>query len=159
MSDYDQRPGEVALSFDPAKTANDASVVFIGKVLSPWKTRRDCPKNIAQARLRDQEAVLELDECWRDGLRGLEGFTHVIVLYWMQEARRNLIVQKPHHRPEPTGVFSLRSPARPNPIAIATSRVIRIDQNTGRITIDAIDCVNGTPLLDIKPWIKAVDAL
>ncbi len=159
MSDYDQRPGETALPFDPAETADDARVVFIGKVISPWKTRQECPKNIAQARLREQVAILELDEPWREGLRGLERFSHVIVLYWMQEAQRNLIVQKPHHRPEPTGVFSLRSPARPNPIAIATSRIIEINQSAGRITIDAIDCLDGTPLLDIKPWIEAVDAL
>jgi len=50
MSDYDQRPGETALPFDPAETADDARVVFIGKINSPWKTRQDCPKNIAQAR-------------------------------------------------------------------------------------------------------------
>jgi len=158
MSENDKRPGETILAFDPAQTADDAHVVFIGKIISPWKTRTECPKNIAQARLREQTAVLELDSPWRPGLAGLEKFSHIIVLYWMQEARRDLIVQKPHHRPAPTGVFSLRSPARPNPIAIATVRLIEINQSTGRITIDAIDCLNGTPIVDIKPWFEAVDA-
>lgn len=159
MSNYDQRSGEIALDFDPAKTANDANVVFIGKISSPWETRAQCPRNIAQARLRNEPAALELDAPWRPGLSGLEEHSHILVLYWMQQARRDLIVQCPRHRIEPTGVFSLRSPARPNPIAIATVRIIDLDQNTGRITIDAIDCLNNTPLVDIKPWIATVDAL
>ena len=159
MSEYDRRPGETALAFNPAQTADDARVIFIGQIKSPWKTRADCPKNISQARLRDKTAVLKLDAPWRPGLSGLENFSHIIVLYWMQEARRDLIVQKPHHRPAPTGVFSLRSPARPNPIAIATVRLVEMNQSTGEITIDAIDCLDGTPIVDIKPWIEAVDAL
>ncbi len=158
MSDNQQRPGEIALPFDPAKTADDGRVVFIGKIRSAWKTREECPKNIAQARERGQTATIELDEVWRAGLLGLNKFSHAIVLYWMQKAPRNLIVLTPRHTPEPTGVFSLRAPARPNPIAIATVRVLNVDQAAGRIIIDAIDCLDGTPLLDIKPWYETVDS-
>lgn len=158
MSSFEQRPGEIALPFDPAETADDAAVVFIGRIRSPWPSRADCPKNIARARERGQTATLEIDAAWRDGLAGLEEVDHVIVLYWMHDARRDLIVQKPRHRPEATGVFALRSPVRPNPIALAAVRVIAIDQAAGRITIDAIDCIDGTPLVDIKPWIATVDS-
>ncbi len=157
MSKYDKRTNETALDFDPAQTADDASVIFIGKINSPWKTRAQCPKNIAQAREREQIATLEISKPWRLGLNGLDRSSHLILLYWMQEARRDLIVQQPHHRPEPTGVFSLRSPARPNPIAISTVRLIEFNQDTGIVTIDAIDCLDGTPLLDIKPWFETVD--
>lgn len=157
MSDYDKRAGETALAFDPAQTADDASIVFIGKISSPWETRADCPKNIARARERQQTATLEIAQPYRAGLSGLKAGSHIIVLYWMHDAHRNLIVQKPHHRPEPTGVFALRSPARPNPIALSTVRIVEIDHTTGSITIDAIDCLNGTALVDIKPWIEAVD--
>jgi tRNA (adenine37-N6)-methyltransferase len=157
MSDYDKRTNEIALDFDPAQTADDASVVFIGKIKSPWKTREECPKNIAQARLREQVATLEVDPPWRLGLDGVDRYSHLILLYWMQEARRDLIVLKPRHRPDPTGVFSLRSPARPNPIAISTVRLIEANPNTGILTIDAIDCLNGTPLVDIKPWFESID--
>lgn len=159
MSNYDKREGETALPFDPAQTADDASIVFIGKISSPWKSRADCPKNIARARERNQTATLEFAEPYRAGLTGLETGSHIIVLYWMNEAKRNLILQKPRHRPEPTGVYALRSPARPNPIALSTVRIIDIDQATGSITIDAIDCVDGTPLVDIKPWIGTVDGV
>jgi len=157
MPKYDKRPGEIALDFDPAQTAGDGNVVFIGKIKSPWKTRAECPKNIAQARLRNQIATLEVDPPWRPGLDGVERYSHLILLYWMQEARRDLIVLKPRHRPEPTGVFSLRAPARPNPIAISTVALIEVNQDTGKLIIDAIDCLDGTPLLDIKPWLETVD--
>jgi tRNA-Thr(GGU) m(6)t(6)A37 methyltransferase TsaA len=157
MGDNDQRPGEIRLPFDPAETAGDAKVVFIGRVRSPWRTRAECPKNLRQARERNRPAVLEFDEPWRPGLSGLESLTHAIVLYWMHEARRDLIVQCPRHRPSATGVFALRSPARPNPIAMSIVRLLKIDAPAGEITIDAIDCLDGTPLIDIKPWLESVD--
>ena len=157
MSDTEQRTGEVALPFDPTETADDASVIFIGNIRSSWKTRAECPKNMAQARERGRAATIEIDKACRPGLNGLKKFSHAIVIYWMQEARRDLIVLKPNHKPDPTGVFALRSPVRPNPIAIATVRIVDVDQAAGRITIDAIDCLDCTPLLDIKPWFETLD--
>jgi len=159
MTDFDHRPGEIALSFDPAETAADASVVFIGRIRSPWKTRSECPKNLREARERGQGATVEVDGPWRPGLAGLDAYTHAILLYWMHESRRDLVVQAPRHKPVPQGVFSLRSPARPNPIALATVRILSIDRDAGRIAIDAIDCIDGTALVDIKPWIETVDGV
>ena len=159
MTQRKLRPGDVALSFDPAETAEDGAVVFIGRIRSPWKTKDDCPRNLTEARERGQTATIEIDEVWRDGLKGLQDVSHIVALYWMGEARRDLIVQAPRHKPEPTGVFALRSPARPNPIALATVRILDIDPAQGHITIDAIDCRDGTPLLDIKPWIERIDAV
>ena len=158
MSEFEQRSGEIALPFDPSKTANDVSLIFIGKIRSSWTTRAECPKNMVRARQRHRTATIELDEVWRAGLNGLEKYSHAILLYWMQQARRDLIVQKPSHKPGPTGVFALRSPVRPNPVAIATVRILDVDQAAGRITIDAIDCLDGTPLVDIKPWVETIDA-
>ena len=159
MTGFDQRPGEIAVPFDPAVTAADASVVFIGRIRSPWRTRDDCPKNLREARERGQAATVEIDQPWRPGLAGLEAWSHAVLLYWMHEARRDLVVQTPRHKPVPQGVFSLRSPARPNPIALATVRILSIDRDAGRIVIDAIDCVDGTALVDLKPWIETVDAV
>ena len=157
----------MALPFDPAKTAHDACVIFIGSIRSPWKTRDACPRNMAQARERGQRAMIKLDEVWREGLVGMEKHSAVLVLYWMDKARRDLIVQTPRHRqethkshkPGPRGVFSLRSPARPNPVAIATVRILKLDKEAGVITIDAIDCLDRTPLIDIKPWFGDIDIL
>jgi tRNA (Thr-GGU) A37 N-methylase len=81
----------------------------------------------------------------------------VILLYWTGAARRDLIVQSPAHRDGPTGVFALRSPARPNPIAVAVARCLAIDPDAGVLTLDALDAFDGTPLLDLKPWLPSVD--
>ena len=153
----DIRPGEVRAATDPATARPDAGVVFIGHVRSPWKKRSDCPRNIAEARERAAPAELEIDPAWRQGLTGLSAGDHLIAIYWMNEAPRDIVIQKPHRRPEATGVFSLRSPARPNPIALATVEIIAIDHAAGRITIDAIDCLDGTPLVDVKPWRQGMD--
>jgi tRNA (Thr-GGU) A37 N-methylase len=75
----------------------------------------------------------------------------------MNEARRDLVVQQPRHRDEPAGVFSLRSPVRPNPVAMGLVRVTSIDAENGIIGIDATDARDGTPLVDIKPYLPTVD--
>ena len=153
------RTGERTLAIDPASLPGDAHVVFIGCIKTPWATRKDCPKNPREARERGLPATIEIDAAYREGLTGLAGFSHVIVLYWMHEARRDLIVQMPAHAHEPRGTFSLRSPVRPNPIALAVVRVASLDMAAGRIVIEAIDCVDGTPLIDIKPYLPGVDAV
>ena len=152
------RDGEELLPFDPATTADDARLVFIGRIRSPWLKREDCPKNLRQARERGQSATVEIDPPWRRGLRGLEGTSHLILLYWMDRARRDLIVQRPRNTPEPLGVFSLRSPVRPNPIGLGVAGLLRLDAPSGRLTIDAIDCLDGTPLIDVKPYYASTDA-
>jgi tRNA (adenine37-N6)-methyltransferase len=80
-----------------------------------------------------------------------------VVLYWMDAARRDVIVQRPRHLDRLVGVFALRSPARPNPVAMAVVTVRAIDLAACTLTVDPIDCFDGTPLLDIKPWLPSVD--
>lgn len=157
MDETGQRRGELTLDFDPADTAADASLVFIGRASTPWDVRDACPKNIRQARERGHAATLLIDEPWRPGLHRLAAGQTIIVLMWMDQARRDLIVQAPRHRDEPAGVFSLRSPVRPNPIGMSVVTIIEIDRENGRIVVDALDCLDGTPLLDLKPWIESVD--
>lgn len=149
------------LAADEALAA-DHAVVFIGRIRSPWRDERTIPKNLAAARaklLGEQLArpVVEIDEPYRRALDGLNEGQPIILLYWMDRAPRDLLMQTPRHRTEPAGTFSLRSPARPNPIAIARVTLCGLDIATGRLTIDAIDCFDGTPLLDIKPWLASVD--
>lgn len=81
----------------------------------------------------------------------------LMVLYWTGLARRDLILQSPAHRDGPTGVFALRSPARPNPVALGVVRLLALDQAAGMLEFDALDAFDGTPLLDIKPWLPSVD--
>jgi tRNA (adenine37-N6)-methyltransferase len=163
MVEDDERPGEERLDVDPACMAADAAVVFIGRARSPWTTRSDCPHNLRQARERAAGLTgtafrLEVDAPYRKGLKGLAADDRIIALYWMHQARRDLVVQAPRHADETRGVFALRSPVRPNPIAMAVVKVLDVDRQAGVIAIDAIDCLDGTPLIDIKPWLAGVDA-
>lgn len=153
-----QRDGELALPFDPAVEAKDARLTFIGSVSSAWKERADCPKNMAAARQTGEPASIRLVGDFRAGLAGLAGFSHAIVLTWFDRAQRNLIVQKPRHATETKGVFALRSPVRPNPIGLHVVRLVDVDVETGLVRIDAIDALDGTPVLDLKPYFASIDA-
>lgn len=158
MSDTGIRDGEIQMAFDPAVAAADARLIFIGRIRSPWTDRKTCPHNIAEARERGGGGTVEVDAAFRQGLAGLDKHTHVILLYWLDRARRDILVQRPRHAQSTSGVFSLRSPVRPNPIGLAVVRLLALQSDAGRLTIEAVDCLDGTPLVDIKPYIARVDA-
>jgi tRNA-Thr(GGU) m(6)t(6)A37 methyltransferase TsaA len=147
----DIRAGEVAVAL-PAKF--DASLYFIGRIRTPWQTREACPKN---GRETEEVCTIELDPRWAAGLQGLETVSHVLVLYWMDKARRDLVLQSPRHYAEQRGTFALRSPVRPNPIAAAVTRLTRIEGN--KLYVVGLDCIDGTPLLDLKPYFASTDAV
>lgn len=156
---FEKREGERVLADDPATLPADGEVVFIGRIRSPWKHREDCPKNMRAARERGEQATVEIALAYRPGLDGLERATHVIVLSWFHHATRNLIVQKPRHATEAKGVFAIRSPVRPNPIGLHIARLVSVDAESGLLTLEAIDALDGTPVIDIKPYIPTVDML
>lgn len=124
----------------------DASLFYIGRIRTPWKRREDCPKN---PRETDAACTIVLDERWRQGLRGLESVTHVVVLYWMDKARRDLVLQIPNHYAEGRGTFALRSPVRPNPIGTALATLVK--REGAVLLVKGLDCLDGTPLVDLKP--------
>lgn len=156
--EWGKRPGEIALDADPGAMEADAHLVFLGRVRSPWKRREDCPKNMAQARERGLGATIELLPAYRPGLRGLSGFSHVVVLTWFDRSARDLILQAPRHAPEPRGTFALRSPVRPNPVGLHVARLVAVDEAAGLLSLDAIDVLDGTPVIDIKPYFASIDA-
>lgn len=157
-TDTDIRPGEIRFAVDPAK-AEDARLCFIGRIRSAWKSRADCPKNVGIARERGEHAVIEIDAPFRPALTGLEPGQGLHVLSWLGEARRDLALQTPRHAEAPRGTFALRSPVRPNPIGMHLVRIVAIDVAAGRIDIDAIDTLDGTAVIDIKPYFASVDVL
>jgi tRNA-Thr(GGU) m(6)t(6)A37 methyltransferase TsaA len=143
------------LDLDPA-TVDGPTLAFIGRIGSRW-SKGNSPKNLREARAAGGRFTVQIDPPYRAGLLGLSVGDAIVVLYWMDAARRDLIVQSPAHRDGPTGTFALRSPARPNPIALAVTRLLAIQADSGTLTIDAIDAFDGTPVLDIKPWLASVD--
>lgn len=146
------RPGEVAI---PLPADFDAQIYFIGKIRTPWATTAECPKN-SRARA-DVVAAIELEPRFQEGLRDLALFSHAIALYWLHESRRDLIAQVPSHLSSPRGVFALRSPVRPNPIGLAVVEIAGVEG--GRVLVRNIDCVDGTPLIDLKPYFASIDAV
>jgi tRNA-Thr(GGU) m(6)t(6)A37 methyltransferase TsaA len=146
----DVRPGEMVISLPETYAAG---IYFIGRIRTPFKSRDDCPKNSAQSNAIGR---VELEPRYRLGMTDLEHYSHVHLLYWMHEARRDLIQQVPAHLGRPRGTFALRSPVRPNPIALATVELINIEALT--LVVRNVDCVDGTPLIDIKPYFASVDS-
>jgi tRNA-Thr(GGU) m(6)t(6)A37 methyltransferase TsaA len=154
----DIRPGEIAV---PLPEQTDAGVYFIGRIHTPWKSRKEAPKNAREARERGAVCTIEVDPRWQQALAGVETCSHLIVLYWMHQARRDLVVQAPAHysrgRSRGRGTFALRSPVRPNPIALSVVRLVKVEGN--RLHVVSLDCLDGTPLLDIKPYFASTDAI
>jgi tRNA-Thr(GGU) m(6)t(6)A37 methyltransferase TsaA len=145
------RDGEVVIELPPAP---DAGVYFIGRIRTPWTERKACPKN---ARESDAPCRLELDPVYMQGLRDLGTCSHLIVLYWMDKARRDLVLQVPGRYGVRRGTFALRSPARPNPIALSVVKLVKVEGAT--LTVVGLDCLDGTPLLDIKPYFASTDSV
>jgi len=143
--------GEVAVELPKAF---DASLYYIGRIGTPWKQRKDCPKN---ARESDAVCTVEVDPRWAQALKDVETCSHIVLLYWMDRSRRDIVLQMPRHYGVQRGTFALRSPARPNPIAMSVVRLVKVDGN--RLEVVGLDCLDGTPLLDIKPYFASTDAV
>lgn len=144
------RPGEKSVEL-PAQP--DAGIYFIGRIRTPWKQRKDCPKN---ARGSDAVCTVELDPRWQEGLQEAETCSHLVLLYWMDKAPRDLVLQVPGDYGVQRGTFALRSPARPNPIAMSVVKLLGVDGN--KLSVIGLDCLDGTPLVDIKPYFATTDA-
>lgn len=141
--DYPIRPGEIAGAL-PERF--DAGLYFIGRIRTPWPRRSDCPRRGAHD---GPLCRIEIDERWRPAMAGLEGRAFVQALYFMHLARRDLLLQSPRGREGTLGTFALRSPVRPNPIA---SSIVKLEAvEPGALLARGLDCVDGTPLIDIKP--------
>lgn len=143
MREKPLKPNEVATD---ATLPQDATLGFIGHVETPWKTRAECPK---QGDLDGPDCTIVLYPPWDTALLGVARFAELEVYLWYHLARRNLLVIDPSHGGGPRGVFALRSPVRPNPIAVSTVRLV--EQDGPRLVVRGLEAVDGTPLIDIKP--------
>jgi len=92
---------------------------------------------------------IEVFEPWVSALEGLENYKRIEVLYWLHLSRRDLVMQSPRNDGAVRGTFSLRTPARPNPIGTSIAELIRIEGPV--VLVQGLDCLDGTPLLDLKP--------
>ena len=137
------RPSEVAVDPPPA---TDAGLVFIGVIRTPWGSRLLTPR---QGRADGPVCRIEIFDPWREALQGVEAFERLEVLYWLHLSRRDLVRQSPASDGTSRGTFALRSPVRPNPIGTAIVTLAGVEGST--LLVRGMDCVDGTPLLDLKP--------
>lgn len=128
----------------------------IGHLETPFATTDACPRNGRQL----QPAPLchaVVDPEYQAGLAGVDGFSHLILLYWLDLAGPAELVFTPPFDSSPRGIFATRAPCRPNPIGLS---VVKFEgfAEPGRLRVRHLDCVNGTRLLDIKPYLRTTDS-
>jgi tRNA-Thr(GGU) m(6)t(6)A37 methyltransferase TsaA len=126
----------------------------IGIVHSPYRKTRGTP--IQSTAAQGIEGSIELLPQYSEGLEGLEGFSHIILLYHFHLSKKYSLKVKPYLDDQSHGVFATRAPSRPNPIGISIVQLTKIEGTILYIT--DVDVVDGTPLLDIKPYVREFDA-
>ena len=138
------RTGESAIELPEA---TDAGLVFIGCIHTPWTSHMKTPR---QGRLDGPVCRIEIFEPWVQALDGLAQYERVEVIYWLHHlSRRDLVLQCPANDGVARGTFSLRSPVRPNPLGTSVARLVGIEGSI--VSVQGLDCLDGTPLLDLKP--------
>ncbi|SFA43644.1 tRNA-Thr(GGU) m(6)t(6)A37 methyltransferase TsaA [Paracoccus halophilus] len=117
----------------------------IGQIRTPWKTLADCPSGPGRV---EAEARLEILPEYAEGLHALAS-AELDLLYWFDRAPRDVLRSVSPHDGVERGVFAMRSPHRPNPVALSRVPLIAVEGNT--LVVGALDCLDGTALFDIKP--------
>jgi len=132
-------------------------IVFkpIGYIKSPYKTTSEIPRQSTFS--VDKTAEIEINEEYIDGLIGLDDYLHIIILFHFHKSagRSNLTVLRPGTGPGPRGVFATRSPHRPNGIGLSIVELIKMKGN--KLLIKGVDMLDGTPVLDIKPYFEGLN--
>jgi tRNA (adenine37-N6)-methyltransferase len=132
---------------------NTLRVRQIGIVHSSFKEPKDTP--IQPAMAEGAVGTVTLFKEYQDGLKDLEGFERIWLVYWFHRSPEARLLVTPFLDDRERGVFATRAPTRPNPIGISSVRLLRVEGNVLRVA--DIDILDGTPLLDIKPYAPAFD--
>jgi len=125
----------------------------VGVIYSPFEAPEGTP--IQPAGARGVAGSVEVFPEYAEGLKDVEGFSHIVLIYHFHLSRKSSLRVRPYLDSQMRGVFATRSPSRPNPIGISVVRLNRVEGPV--LHIQDIDIVNGTPLLDIKPYVPEFD--
>ncbi len=127
----------------------------IGRLRTPWATTAECPRN---GRRADPPPLctVKLDAEFQPGLLSIEGYSHLILLYWLNRSGPAEMVFTPPFDSVPRGTFATRTPRRPNPIGLSVVKLEAVVA-PGVLHVRYLDCIDGTPLLDIKPYLRTTD--
>jgi len=125
----------------------------VGVIHSPFKEPKGIPRQPTAG--KGIQATVEVFPEYTEGLKDIEGFSHIILIYHFHLSRKASLKVKPYMDNKARGVFAVRAPSRPNPIGISIVRLVRVEENI--LHIQDVDIVDGTPLLDIKPYVPEFD--
>jgi tRNA (adenine37-N6)-methyltransferase len=126
----------------------------IGTVRSAYTETAQIPKGCGAQ--HDAEGVLELLPEFEEGLKDIEGFSHLFIIWVFDRATGYELVGAPPTDPRPHGVFATRSPRRPNPLGLTVVELLRREGR--RLYVHGLDMLDGTPILDIKPYLSSIPA-
>ena len=132
---------------------NEVKYKPIGIIHSPFREPHGTP--IQPSAARDVEGTVEIFPEYAEGLKDIEGFSHIILICHLHLSSEYSLKVTPYMDDKVHGVFTTRAPARPNPIGISTVRLVRVEGR--KLFIRDLDIVDGTPLLDIKPYVPEFD--
>ena len=132
---------------------NKMIYIPIGIIHSPFKTIENIP--IQNSGAQGKKGTIEIFREYSLGLKDLEGFSHIILLYHLHKVDHLSLIVKPFMDTVEHGIFATRSPVRPNPIGLTVVKLIEIKDN--KLFIENIDMLDQTPLLDIKPYLPMID--
>jgi len=135
------------------ESMNEIKYKPIGVIHSPFKEPKGTP--IQPAGAEGTNGIVEIFPEYAEGLKDIEGFSHIILLYHFHLSKGSTLIAKPYMDNETHGVFTMRGPSRPNPIGISVVRLVRVEGNM--LHIRDVDIVDGTPLLDVKPYVPEFD--
>jgi len=126
----------------------------IGIIHTPYKEPKGMP---IQGKFKEGvTGKIEVFPKYQKGLKDIEGFSHLILLYYFHRAKEEKLIGKPFLEDEAHGIFAFRSPIRPNHIGISIVKLEKVQKNI--ITFSEVDILDGTPLLDIKPYVSHFDS-
>jgi len=128
-------------------------IIPIGKIYTPYKRRYQVPRQTIYS--SGVEGTIEIYKHYLEGLKGIERFKHIIILFYFDRIEEYSLIARPPGSDSPRGVFATRSPYRPNHIGLSILRLISIDENL--LKVRDVDMLNGTPVIDIKPYVAELD--
>lgn len=126
----------------------------IGYIQTPFFTPANTP--IQPAAAQEVKGTVVINEEYLPALKDLDGFSHIVLVYFFDRAKSPELEVKPFMDTQTHGLFATRAPSRPNPIGISVVKLVKIDKN--KLTVQGVDMLDNTPLLDIKPYVPAFAA-
>lgn len=134
------------------RKTNSLELTPIGIIHSPYKNRVEAPH---QGYKSEEISQIEVFREFEEGLKDIEGFSHIIVIYWFHKSKGYHLLVKTPWDESLHGLFTTRSPHRPCPLGLTVAELVAREKNV--LKVKGLDAIDGTPLLDIKPYIHSID--